>query len=610
MAEKRSSGEVWDFEEGSGASRIWQADVVAVEPTWKSPSLSVQEGRVEASPDTEGVAVEQSLGMAIVCSEGSVLERRLRRGRRADAQEVAADLALCIRAALDAGASMPSEVCVRFEALVAPLRRSLADTDIQVVVSRTMEGLAQAVATLDREDGGFRDGSSSPPASWADLGLSDAWIGEFHGAAGAVQAAQLRRRFDPFEALEVKLAGRPAWWVSIGGGPGDEMLEICLYERRHDLLDALCRDSGLANFDAKRISVRFVDRTSLPLAMEREVETNGWAAPGSTVYPLLVPSKTLADGLTEQDARDLLGILRILGTQHPKIERIQTGLLGWKDANSEARVSWLPRHEDQNSLWAEPRRLGPGFARGAGAEPAARGAKDGTLEDDLAASDDAFEVWLSRRLSPRLTRRHLDGASYFITYLAHYLEVPLRAIHELDLRSFLFDWYPKSAMVDDREASRVPESLRLFFEFIAAELQIECPWATTVLEERRVFHWRWQRAEMRSIWKGQEETWKRVFQQHLEDRLLVPCDRMSDGGSWSSRRTWRSVSLERELQGLWLQWREELLLGELNADDFNREQILAQLLKRQRRWESTPHPQFPQRSPVEVLSSMPAEAGG
>ncbi|MBZ0113520.1 MAG: SEC-C domain-containing protein, partial [Thermoanaerobaculia bacterium] len=583
LAEERRSGEGWDFEERSAAPRIWQADVVVVEPTWKS-SIDAEKRALQASLEDDDATDERSLGMAIVCAEGLILERRLRRGRRADAQEVATDLALCIRSALDAGASPPSEVCVRFESLVAPLMHSLADTGIQVVVSRTMEGLDQVVVTLDREDGSFRDASFSPPASWADLDLPDVWIGQFYKAAASVQTAQLRRRFDEREAVEIKLAGRPAWWVSIGGGLEDGTPEVHLYERRHDLLDALGRGSGPVNFGGKRIVVHFVDRASLPAAMEREVDTAGWASVGSDVYPLLIPSRTLAGGLSAQDARDLLAILQILGAQNPEIERMEKGHLGWKDAPSGARVSWLPRHEDQTSLWAEPRRLDPGFARGAGAEPAARGAKDSSLFDDLAATDDAFEIWLSRRLSPRLARRHLDGASYFITYLAQYLEVPLRAIHELDLRSFLFDWYPNSAMVDDREASRVPESLRLFFEFLAAEFQIECPWATTVLAERRVFHRRWLRSEMRSIWQVQEETWKRVFHQHLEDRLLVPCDRMSDGGSWSTRRTWRNASLERELQELWLQWRDELLEGVENSGDCDREQILEQLLKRQRRW--------------------------
>ena len=124
------------------------------------------------------------------------------------------------------------------------------------------------------------------------------------------------------------------------------------------------------------------------------------------------------------------------------------------DAETGVALWWTPAvhyGEGDGDLPVPP--LTPGRAEGPGAEPEA--ALDGawTVADPSAGFLDR-ELELVERftrhllehenLSPATVSKHASRARGLVEYLAG-SGVPLRAIHEHDLRDYLFDWYPRKS---------------------------------------------------------------------------------------------------------------------------------------------------------------------
>ncbi len=146
---------------------------------------------------------------------------------------------------------------------------------------------------------------------------------------------------------------------------------------------------------------------------------------------------------------------------------------------------------------------------------------------------------------------------------------PITAITEFDLREFLFDSLPRKLRLARSAALAALGSLERFFEFLAAEEGIECPWAAPILQDRSAFIERWETCPNKPFWDLESIDWISDLNADLQRRSLLPESDLGSGPESASvsddlelpitPMTWEQHLVWLRLHRQWLAWRDEII---------------------------------------------------
>ena len=383
------------------------------------------------------------------------------------------------------------------------------------------------------------------------------------------------------------------------------------------------------------ISLTFDPGHAVPGAMRREIARSGWEVAGATAYPSVITINTLAGGLPRADAEALAAILEAVprfAEKHaqafeanrpvpPETDR-ETGVTIRYQAEAAQRAA-----EDlgDETAWAETADLwtvdfpgsltvlAPGSTEGPGADPEAVLEQIGkrSFEEYQALLDGEIEITerfaehlrTAAGLKEATVERHRSNAELFVRYLVDTRGVPVRAVHEYDLRVFLFDWYPRKVMTSLTEARSVPVSLKRFFEYVAAAEGVICRWAQPILAARDIFEERWETCPGSFFADDTVIDWRMPHDADLRVRCMIPDDQLGEDEEWGGLMGPREAELMNELHARWLLWRDEAI----RAGHAHPDELQELLLERQHAWEMAPLERLDGKTPYEVVVAEQTE---
>jgi hypothetical protein len=452
----------------------------------------------------------------------------------------------------------------------------------------------------------------SYPDTWAAWDLPEDVVARLFRLAAAYY------RSAPWTAvtnLDVLVAVMPAghtWTVCVLGNGGQE-LGISLYSEAIDLwtmVEEAVAETAFDDLEGRIVNLDFAAGGELPKPMRREVAAAGWEVAGAEAYPRIFAINTPAGGLRRRDVEDLAALLaavpRFVAEHRAEVAAVEA-VEDWRDEETGVVLSYRP--PERGGDWPlEPigEWLEPGCCRGPGAEPEAalteaRSAREGP--DGFYRREAAVAERFARRLaegeglSRATVTKHSGNAETFVRFLAG-SGVPVRAVHEYDLRVFLYDWYPRKGGDGDSRMATMPGSLERFFDFLADAEGIDCPWAREVLADRKDLRRRWEDAPLGPFWDTDVARWRAEHDEELYARLMLP-----DAGLGGEGREWAALmgpveaGLHDELGRRWLLWRDALLGG--GVDDWR--ELAVGLVARQRAWDTAPHPELDGKTPLQAI---------
>ena len=588
-------------------------------------------GRYPPPPDgpweVDLVATPASIGndptarpaLVLVVADGRPLAADLEGHPPAEPDAVARLLAASIVQCVARTGMQPPIVRVRHARVAAALAADPAVEGIRVEAG-PLPGLDAVAADFLREVAGAEHPmpTASGAATWRGWGLANAVIAEvFRAAADYHRAAPWRVVLNEQLVDAVTPQGR-RWSACVLGNGGAEF-GLALYQERDDFLrqlDAPSPDIAFAGFHGAMISLLFSAQHELPRHMRKEVLAKGWPVAGPDAYPTMFVANTPGGGITAAQAADLTILLRavpaFVATHRAALLARSPGPISWQDAATGVLLSY------EGIVGAAavrrvppPERLAPALGQGPGAEPAAAlpiGSKDREHDENLRLVA-AFRAALEdARLSAATVERHRMNALAFSEYLS-VQGIPMRAASELDLREFLYDWYPRvlgciRASTDNRA---IPVSLRKFFAFLEREAALSLPWAAPILAHRDAFADRLASRPPGLMWGEPDARWHEEVSNDLDAHGLLPDLGMAEGERWAAGNMGPDEEmLYRELQRRWLLWRDEAVAaGVTDPAD-----LRAELVPRQRRWETTPHPNYDGQTPLAAVRAERAARRG
>lgn len=521
---------------------------------------------------------------------------------------------------------VPKTIEIRHPAVVQPLAERLAARGIGSEIE------VGDLADLDHAMAGLMvDLVGQPPVAfysrpdtWAGWGLPLELVGRiFTAAAGFYRAAPWERLANE-ELIEARSPAGTRWTAGVLGAGGEEY-GLNLYASRIDI-ERLCDGAGFDFFlelEGRIVSLTFEPGSNLPRAMRREVAGQGWEVAEPAAYPFLMAYDTPAGGLLRADAEDLLALLgavpRFLASG--SFER-KPRMRPWQDPETGFELAYRPHlptraFEDllpDDSIVLLHPWLEPGNPEGPAADPEAALRQFETPPDDWEAHED-FAAELVLEAKPIVNRfarhlaevesfarstvgKHVRNVEDFVTFLTRNLNIPLAAVHEKDLRDYLWDWYPRKVSNSRTAAKTVPASLRRFFGYLEDREGLVCPWVDDVLADRDLLEARWIELPVGFWWDAEVRDWREKGFAELFYRLLVPQTPFADGDPGDGLMGPTEARLESELGRRWLLWRDEILQSGVEES----EEVLARLLERQEAWESSPHPALEGKTPAEVVA--------
>jgi len=213
---------------------------------------------------------------------------------------------------------------------------------------------------------------------------------------------------------------------------------------------------------------------------------------------------------------------------------------------------------------------------------------------------DRFRETLSTRFSAKTADRHADNADLFVTYLADFARIPIEAVTEYDLISFLFDWVHRTVAYPPGEMRAIPVSLKRFFRFLEEEQELLLPWAWNLLDDREAFDIRAESCPGGFVLVSSDlQDWIQDLGVDLAARVFLPNPAMMGGGVWGETLGDEESALFHELGRRWLIWRDEVIgSGVTDPGD-----VWEELVRRQETWERSPHPGYKGRTPLQVVRS-------
>lgn len=549
----------------------------------------------------------------LVVAEGFVIHNDVLRRPSAEPDEAAAELARHVVTAGGALDARPSRLAVRHAEVVEALTRRLDEHGWKVEVEvGELDGLEEASEAFRSRMTGERAGQAVASApTWASWGLPEAsCAGLFRGAAAFHRAAPWERLFDS-DVLELDAPSGELWWASVLGAGGQEF-GLVLYTDPGDPEGLLRPDGpdGEHRFRGAVLYLSFEPGSGIPRPMRKEVARAGWEVASAEAYPWLIAINTLAGGVSRERAGDLAAALRavagFVGVHAEAVEAGEAVSFVHEPTGVTIRFPSVCVAAPRPGLRAD---LEPGGPEGPGARPEAALERGGPLEDPEAPESlpqaerellERFTAALEAKgLGASTVETHVDNAGLFLEFLSQWNGVPVAAVHEYDLRIFLYDWFPRKVATSRTRAMRLPASLRRLVAHLAEAEGIRLPWAEgLLLDDREVFEERWESAPGGAWWDDEIVDWRSELWMDLGTRLLVHDQGLGDSGHWGATQGMTEARLSEELQRRWLLWRDELLREGAGADPARLRQ---RLVERQRRWETTPHAGFDDRTPVEAI---------
>lgn len=175
--------------------------------------------------------------------------------------------------------------------------------------------------------------------------------------------------------------------------------------------------------------------------------------------------------------------------------------------------------------------------------------------------------------------------------------VYLAAVTELDLRVFLYDWFPRKVRTTRTAADTMRASLRRFVEHLGAREGIVCPWARAILRDRTAFQARWDDFPGGFWWDAGVAEWRSELQADLDQRVMLPSDALAGVGEWGETMGPEEARWRAGLQREWLRWRDEVI----HAGERSPPAVWQELVRRQAEWERQPRASLGGRSVSEVV---------
>lgn len=587
---------------GALASRVsmppgeWEVDAIAIP------------GSIADQPDAR-------LAVAVVGAGGVILHAAPEAHPPSEHAEIAAWLAQVLAEAAAVHQSWPRELLVRHASVAAALAPLVTQRGITVRTAHTLPTLDAAAPSLRGHMGGAseRDAPLSVTETWAGWRLPPELVRDVFAAAAEFHRARPWTHLYNVEVLEITVppaepdAALSRWTACVLGNGGEEF-GVTMYADVADFLHTVEAAHPAEAFHGMRdrsFTLDFERRAELPRPMQREIASAHWEVADADAYPRLWCLNTPAGGMTRADTgalvRTLSAVARFataheaLLAAHPVLDEPLT----WTDGASGVIVSYVGNVLDSGEpLWDTPVALAAGGAFGPSADPEAR--VDPDAEDDGATAallgDFAASLAATGLKAPTVTR-HLRVAELFMDFLRGYQGAELAALHEFDLRAFLYDWLPRKVLLSRADAMAVPGSLRRFFRFVEERQGLACPWAGAILADRDTFAERWDTFPGGFWWDASVQEWQREFANDLEARAMLPSDTLAGGEQWGETMGFEEARLQGMLQRSWLKWRDEAIAaGTVVPADVRRA-----LAARQHEWETTPRPELGGRSPAAVI---------
>jgi hypothetical protein len=401
-------------------------------------------------------------------------------------------------------------------------------------------------------------------------------------------------------------------------GQGGQEYGLALYAEADDFWRTVGPvdgpDEGFGAVHGSVITLLLDPGHEVPKPMRREVAAAGWELAGPRAYPHVITLNTPAGGLRREHSEDLAAILEAV----PRFVAAHAGAVeaarpveGWRDRKTGVRLSYHAEvrvlteltRELAESPFSRVGALDPGGSEGPGADPEAAvhppgEAAESFFDDELAVIH-RFAAYLAEAhgLAASTVEKHATNAQIFVEFLAAYQGAPVRAVHEYDLRFFLFDAFHRNVIVNETQIRAMPVSLERFFEFLAAEEGIVCPWAGAVLGDREAYEERRRSYPGGSPRSDDAMAWRAEHDEELYARMLLPSCGLGEDEAWGETMGQTEMLLQRELLRRWLLWRDE----EIRSGRTQPRELLGVLEARQRAWESSPHPSLGGKSPLQAI---------
>ena len=612
--ESLAEGQVLAFARGA---EVWEVDI--------RPVPLVFEDKPDARPAN-----------VLVVADGILVDTEPLIRPSPEPEDVAEVLERAVLRAVQRLGKAPHTVAVREETVATHLAERLAESEdpavssIEVDADYLLDLDEVACEMIESLTGHQPVAFYSYPNTWAGWGLPDERVAEIFRAAAAFYRAAPWKHLTNEDLIEAE-SPRGSVWTMVVLGNEEKEYGLYLYAFRGDA-ERVCEGTAPGDFwdlDGQVLSLSFEKGNRLSKQKRREISRKGWEVADAAAYPDLIAFETPAGGLLKQDAEDLIALLGVVPrfVEDEGWELVDEEL-PWVDPETDFELVYLPYQPDVREelrILVLRELIEPGDAQGSGANPEGALRRFAKPLDTFEATE-AFlgELWheavpVLHRFSRHLLEvegfgkntvgRHTRNAEGFARYLTQEAGVPLSAVHLKDLTAYLWDWYPRKKAPGRTAAQQVPVSLERFFDYLAVEEDIVCPWAFEILAERDEIEVRWGTSPG-GFWLDEDgrDWWSSGFSEQrtlllLPEMLCLghpPPDELV--GLMGSKEALLWMELERR----WLLWRDAIL----RSEDLETPEVLERLCRRQRDWEETVHPHLDGRTPAEVVIEERAKQEG
>lgn len=472
----------------------------------------------------------------------------------------------------------PREVWVRHTAVARALGVRLATRDLRVHQDHRLRDLEDAALSLSHHmlDLDVLPIMASAP-TWRGWGLSAAQCRALFAAAARF------RRAAPWEWIDddpLSVFSRHGAWTAAVMGCGGEEFGLSVYTDMRDYEELYgpraTADPSFEDMYGGMITLSFEPRGELTREMQREVAGAGWEVADPDGYPRIITVNTPAGGLDPEVVEVMTGLLvaipDFLNECADEIDEEQAGhLVHWEHQPTGLRLTY---QVPGGFVWPVPERLVPGGPEGEGADPGARieffpeqeEDEDPHRHDPDVGLVDDFEAHLRTSVTAATATKHARNAAELVAFLRGRHGVPLRAMHEYDLRTFLFAEFPRTQPGYGKSES-FPGSLRKFFAFLEERIGVRFPWAEAILADRDVLHQRLRAAPSGSWWEPDVQAFRADVWEDLDRRVMLLRGAWVDGADAGPVMGPEEGRLQEVAQRAWLVWRDELIRGGTDAPE-------------------------------------------
>lgn len=297
----------------------------------------------------------------LVVAGGKVLHQDMVGRLGGSTADVAAALADGIREVAEDLVLWPARVRVRHKDVQAALAPLLAPRGVEVDLRAELPELEDVALSL-------MDFMGCPPL-WPPISRSESWLGwglprplvaELFEAAATFWEEAPWRVMENMQAPRCVLPSGRAWTSMVLGNGGQEF-GLVLHSEAADAFERPGLDEpelGFRGVSGRILSLLFEPLSEMPKRARKEIATQRWRMADPRACPALMTVNTPGGGMSEDDARDLLQLLRVMprfarhhgAALERELETARPVNLAWTDAETgtsfryqgEAVAHWGP----------------------------------------------------------------------------------------------------------------------------------------------------------------------------------------------------------------------------------------------------------------------------